>query len=74
VCGALAGMSATAVVYPLDLTKTLLAIRIDKKNMLGIFGTMISIIKNQGFLALYKGLKATLIGIAPYASLKLTFY
>jgi len=31
-------------------------------------------VQTQGFLSLYKGIGATLIGIVPYASLKLTFY
>ena len=30
--GALAGMSAAALVYPLDLTKTILAINLEKHN------------------------------------------
>jgi hypothetical protein len=32
------------------------------------------VIQTQGFFSLYRGLKATLLGIAPYASLKLSFF
>ena len=35
--GALAGISASAVVYPLDLVKTLLAYNTDRKQSMGIF-------------------------------------
>lgn len=67
-------MTASFVTYPLDLTKTLLAVRIDNSVPGGIFSMMKHVWKKQGFFALYKGLIPSLIGIAPYASLKLTFY
>lgn len=67
-------MTAYTVVYPLDLLKTLLAVNINKTNKQGIFKIMASIVKEKGFKHLYKGLNVTLCGIAPYASLKLTFF
>ena len=36
ISGALAGMTSSLVVYPLDLTKTLLAVNTDKINQMGI--------------------------------------
>ena len=67
--------------------KTLLAYQVQKVEYKGIFPSMIKIASTQGFFALYKGLGFTLMvtlfyfiflfhikGIAPYASLKLTFY
>jgi hypothetical protein len=67
-------MTASAIVYPLDLCKTILAVNIDKNPNMGIFSTIKNVYKTQGFFSLYKGLRATMFGIAPYASLKLTFF
>lgn len=74
-CGALAGMTASTIVYPIDLCKTILAVQThDKSKYKGIFKTIFLVFREKGFLALYKGWGASMIGIAPYASLKLTFY
>lgn len=35
---------------------------------------MANIVKNDGILALYKGIKPTICGMVPFASLKLTFF
>jgi len=75
ICGALAGMTASTLVYPIDLCKTILAVQTQTNSKYkGIFGTIYLVFKEQGFFALYKGWGASLIGIAPYASLKLTFF
>lgn len=74
-CGALAGMTASTLVYPIDLCKTILAVQTQANSKYkGIFRTIYLVFKEQGFLALYKGWGASMIGIAPYASLKLTFF
>lgn len=75
ICGALAGMTASAIVYPIDLCKTILAVQTQKDTKYkGIFRTIYLVGKEKGVLALYKGMGASLFGIAPYASLKLTFF
>ena len=75
ICGALAGMTASTLVYPIDLCKTILAVQTQANSKYkGIFRTIYLVSKEQGFLALYKGWGASMIGIAPYASLKLTFF
>lgn len=74
-CGALAGMTASTLVYPIDLCKTILAVQTQANSKYkGIFRTIYLVFKEKGFLALYKGWGASMIGIAPYASLKLTFF
>lgn len=35
---------------------------------------MSGIVKRDGFFALYKGIKPTICGMVPFASLKLTFF
>lgn len=75
VCGALAGMTASAMVYPIDLCKTILAVQTQADTKYkGIFRTIYLVFREKGLFALYKGMGASLIGIAPYASLKLTFF
>lgn len=77
-CGALAGMTASSMTYPLDLMKTILAVQTEKSakdaKYHGIFRSLHLIYKEQGFFALYRGLGTSLMGIAPYASLKLTCF
>lgn len=72
--GAIGGLIGCTCAYPLDLVKTLFSYQVTDAQFKGIFNSLSKIVKQQGFLALYKGLSATLIGIVPYASLKLTFY
>ncbi len=37
-------MTASAIVYPLDLCKTILAVNIDKNPNIGIFGTIKNVV------------------------------
>ncbi|KAM3139229.1 hypothetical protein pb186bvf_008639 [Paramecium bursaria] len=70
--GGLSGAIATTTVYPFDLVKTILAVQ--EGNTRGIFGTLVNLFATKGPSSLFKGLSATLIGISPYSSLKLTFF
>jgi hypothetical protein len=45
ICGALAGMTAYATVYPLDLAKTYLAIYTETGNKGSIFNILTKIVK-----------------------------
>ncbi|KAL4445078.1 hypothetical protein ABPG74_018806 [Tetrahymena malaccensis] len=77
ITGALAGVTASACVYPLDLAKTHLAVNISKTpnaQSPGCLEIWKQILVHEGFRGLFKGLSATMIGMAPYASLKLTFF
>jgi len=57
--GGLAGMTASASVYPLDLARTLFAFQTQNKIYTGILHAWSDIIKTQGFRALYRGVGAT---------------
>lgn len=75
VAGALAGSTSVLCTYPIDLSRTVLAVRIahdvsspDMKR-LGIFPTLYSIFQQQGIFGLYRGMYPTLIGVIPYAGI-----
>ena len=74
VCGALTGMTASLVVYPLDLVKTYLTINTDNAVQLGMIEQAKVIVKTQGFLGLYKGLFVSLGGIAPFIGIKMASF
>jgi len=62
--GALAGMTAATVVYPLDLMRVRLAVA---RGGYGYCAVLQDIIRSQGLVGLYSGLRPTLLGVAPYA-------
>jgi solute carrier family 25 phosphate transporter 23/24/25/41 len=70
--GGLAGMSATACTYPLDLARGRISGKLSngKKEYNGIIRTMALTVKDEGFLALYKGITPTLLGAMPYEGIK----
>ena len=72
--GALAGATAATLVYPLDLLRTLFASHVGLASYGGIFRSVTNIIAEKGILGLYRGLGATLIGITPYTSIKLSIF
>lgn len=66
-CGGLTGMTASFLTYPLDLIRTLLSINVGKKGEGSkvvanptIMGTARQVVREHGFLGLYKGLFSTL--------------
>lgn len=61
------------MIYPLEITKTRLALA-ENKIYAGIFDCMRKIVKFEGFLSLYKGLNASLMGIIPYSSVDLALF
>jgi len=68
--GGLAGMSATAATYPLDLARGRIAGKVagpgGSKHYRGIIDTMIVTAREEGPRALYKGVSPTLLGAMPY--------
>lgn len=72
VSGALAGMTATALTHPLDTVRLRLAL--PESRYTGMTNALVTISRQEGLLALYKGLSPTLIGIAPYAALNFASY
>lgn len=74
--GAIAGSVGATAVYPIDLVKTRMQNQRSKvvgellyKNSLDCFK---KVIKNEGFLGLYRGLGPQLVGVAPEKAIKLT--
>jgi hypothetical protein len=67
--GALAGITSVTVTYPLDLVRTRLAVQTDSKNLKykGISDAFVLIVRNEGSLALFKG-------IGPTIAVKYLFY
>lgn len=74
--GGLAGMMATCVVQPIDLVKTRMQLsgEMGAKAQRGLFSTVSTVIRNEGFFNLYNGLSAALLRQAMYTSARLGFY
>jgi solute carrier family 25 phosphate transporter 23/24/25/41 len=70
--GACAGMTATAITHPLDTVRLRLALPNSGYN--GMSHAMMTMVRTEGTISLYKGLIPTLIGIAPYAALNFASY
>jgi len=70
IMGGTAGIIGACCTYPLDLIKTTL--QNNKMPGLTFVGCFKNIYKSGGVVALYRGLPAQLVGIAPEKALKLT--
>jgi len=71
----MAGVTSVLASYPLDVVRCRLsAQQLDNKIYNGIWDCLQKIAKQEGFLALYRGLMPTLYGIAPYVALNFTFF
>lgn len=63
--GALAGITATGVCFPLDVLRTRLMAGTQGHGYGGLVNTLIGIIRYEGLAALYSGCVPALIGMAP---------
>lgn len=71
--GSLAGSTAYSIMYPIDYTRCMIAINKVPKQIK--FLKIPIYLKNRdGFLRLYRGLGATILGIFPYCGLKFGFF
>ncbi|RLN13034.1 hypothetical protein C2845_PM09G18230 [Panicum miliaceum] len=66
VAGAIAGVSSTLCMYPLELIKTRLTIEKDDYN--NFLHAFVKILREEGPSELYRGLTPSLIGVVPYAA------
>jgi hypothetical protein len=73
VAGGLAGMVGAACVYPLETAKSLLTIERQLYGG-GIFNSLKIVVKEHGFIALYRGLVPTLIAMFPYVGVEFCTY
>ncbi|RDX72362.1 Mitochondrial substrate carrier family protein B [Mucuna pruriens] len=72
--GGLSGVTAAAATYPLDLVRTRLAAQRSSMYYRGISHAFNTICREEGFLGLYKGLGATLLGVGPSIAISFSVY
>lgn len=72
--GGLAGITAASATYPLDLVRTRLAAQTNSLYYRGVWHAFHTISREEGFLGLYKGLGATLLGVGPSIAISFTVY
>jgi solute carrier family 25 thiamine pyrophosphate transporter 19 len=74
-CGAVAGCSATLASFPFDVVRTRLVAQSEKHRVYsGTLEAFTSILKNEGFLVLYRGILPTFIQVAPHAGTQFMCY
>ena len=71
--GSAAGVTAVVLTYPLDLVRATMATPAGAHHT-SMFSALMSISRERGIGALYSGVTATCIGVAPYAGLKFLSY
>ncbi|CAK9143551.1 unnamed protein product [Ilex paraguariensis] len=72
--GGLAGTTAASAMYPLDLVRTRLAAQTNAMYYRGIWHSLHTICRDEGFFGLYKGLGATLLGVGPSIAISFSVY
>jgi len=78
--GSMAGMTAVIATYPLDVVRARLAMQsygnaaTSKTSYKGFLDALVCIPKEEGWRSCYRGMGATLIGVAPYTGLKFATY
>ena len=74
IAGGMSGMTATLTTYPLDLARGRISgkLKVEGKSRhyTGIGRTILDTAKEEGFLALYKGVTPTVLGAMPYEGIK----
>ncbi|GKV05909.1 hypothetical protein SLEP1_g17858 [Rubroshorea leprosula] len=72
--GGLAGITAASATYPLDLVRTRLAAQRSTIYYRGVWHAFHTICREEGFLGLYKGLGATLLGVGPSIAISFSVF
>jgi solute carrier family 25 phosphate transporter 23/24/25/41 len=72
--GAGAGMTACAATYPLDLVRTRLAAQTTQARYHGLLHALRAIHAAEGARGLYRGVGATLVGVAPSLAINFAVY
>ncbi|KAK9823162.1 hypothetical protein WJX72_000767 [[Myrmecia] bisecta] len=70
--GALAGMTATMLTYPLDMVHLRMALPGSRYS--GIANALVTIARQEGPASFYRGLKPTIFSITPYVAINLAAY
>jgi len=66
ISGSLAGVTSATITYPLDLARARMAVT-NKAVYNNLFSVFLSIFRNEGFTALYRGALLSLVGVLPYS-------
>ncbi|CAF1163508.1 unnamed protein product [Adineta steineri] len=66
ISGSLAGLTSSSITYPLDLARARMAVT-NKTVYSNIFTVFITILRTEGFFALYRGALSSVIGVLPYS-------
>ncbi len=75
--GSAAGVTAVCITYPLDVVRARMAMQlqgIKRAKYSGFFECLIGLPRDKGASYLYRGLGATMCGVAPYAGIKFFIY
>ncbi|ERN12027.1 hypothetical protein AMTRI_Chr08g161050 [Amborella trichopoda] len=72
--GGSAGITAASITYPLDLVRTRLAAQTNVIYYRGISHALYTICRDEGIRGLYKGMGATLLGVAPNIAISFCVY
>lgn len=73
--GAAAGATATTLTYPLDLLRARMAAQRGAAAAYdGYVSAVAHLLREEGFLALWSGLRPTLLGIVPYSGISFSTY
>lgn len=74
--GACAGIIAMSATYPMDMVRGRLTVQTEKspRQYRGIFHALSTVLREEGFRALYKGWLPSVIGVVPYVGLNFAVY
>ena len=70
VCGGFAGLTSTAMVYPLETVRTRLALQMNKSH----YTTPLDVFKKLNLFELYGGLSVSLVGFTTFSAFNFMFY
>ena len=77
VAGSAAGVTAVAITYPLDVVRARMAMQLQglkRAKYRGFFECLIGLPRDKGISYLYRGIGATMCGVAPYSGIKFFIY
>ena len=66
ISGSLAGVTSATITYPLDLARARMAVT-NKSVYSNLFSVFLSILRNEGITALYRGALSSIVGVLPYS-------
>jgi len=74
ICGGLSAMVAESITFPMDTAKIRLQLQGNTVHYKGAFHAIRSVIRDEGFTSLYKGLSPALLRQAVYGTIKFGLY